>query len=149
MATADGTTKAKLVDLFDRYVTYLDEGQYSDWLDLFTEEARYVMLLRQDYLKDTNMLAIGEGKRELAGRIEVGQGVERDARTHLLTAVMMEKVDAGLRAAANFAVVRHGGIACSGRYHMDLVERDGELRIGRCICVLNDAVIRGTIYLPV
>lgn len=147
--TTDGTTKAEVADLFERYVTFLDEGQYRDWLDLFTEDTRYVMLLREDYVKGTNMLAIGENKRELAGRIEVGQGVERDARTHLLTAVMLESSDTGIRGAANFAVLRHGGVACSGRYHMDLVRRDGALRIARCICVINDAVIRGTIYLPV
>jgi 3-phenylpropionate/cinnamic acid dioxygenase small subunit len=149
MMTADGASKAEVADLFDRYVTYLDERQYQDWLDLFTEDARYVMLLREDYVKDTNMLAIGEGKRELAGRIEVGQGVERDPRTHLLTAVILEKSTTGTRGAANFALLRHGAVACSGRYHMDLVRRDGALRIERCVCVINDAVVRGTIYLPV
>ena len=111
MMTADGATKAEVADLFDRYVTYLDERQYQDWLDLFTEDARYVMLLREDYVKDTNMLAIGEGKRELAGRIEVGQGVERDPRTHLLTAVILEKSGTGTRGAANFALLRHGAVA--------------------------------------
>jgi 3-phenylpropionate/cinnamic acid dioxygenase small subunit len=147
--TADGATKAEVADLFDRYVTYLDEGRYQNWLDLFTEDMRYVMVLREDYVKDTNMLAIGENKRELAGRIEVGQGVERDPRTHLLTAVMIEKIDRGMRGAANFALLRHGAVACSGRYYMDLVRHDGALRIERCICVINDGAIRGTIYLPV
>lgn len=141
--------QAEVAQFFDRYVTYLDEARYADWLALFSPDARYEMLLREDYVKHTNMMAIAETVRELQGRIEVGQGIERDPRTHLLTAVMIEKSDATLQAAANFAVIRRGAIACSGRYHMELARRDGELKIVRCTCVLNDAVIRGTIYLPV
>ena len=144
--------KEEAADLFDRYVTCLDERRFDEWLDLFTEDAYYSMLLHKDYVQDTNMLAIGEDKKRLAGRIEVAQGIERDLVTHMLTAVTAEETkDAGaaVRSAANFAVIRKGAIHCAGRYRLELARTAAGPRIRRCVVVLNNEVINGTIYLPV
>ena len=145
----DAATRQDVRELFDDYVTYLDENRFDEWLGLLTDDCYYMMLLHQDYVKGTNMVAIGEDKRRLAGRIEVGQTVERDLRTHLLTAVRVDGAGPELSAAANFAVLRKGAVSCSGRYHMTLVRQGGALKIKRCTAVLNDDVIQGTIYLPV
>jgi hypothetical protein len=111
--------KQEASDLLDRYVTCLDERRFDEWLDLFADDAFYSMLLHKDYVQDTNMLAIGEDKKRLAGRIEVAQGIERDLVTHMLTAVTAEEAKDGaaaVRASANFAVIRKGAIHCSGRW---------------------------------
>jgi 3-phenylpropionate/cinnamic acid dioxygenase small subunit len=143
------TCKELAADLFDRYVTSLDERRFDEWLDLFADDAFYSMMLHKDYVRDTNMLAIGEDKKRLAGRIEVGQGVERDLVTHMVSAVTAREEGSRVSAAANFAVIRKGAIHCSGRYHVDLVREGADLKIGRCVVVLNNEVIQGTIYLPV
>jgi 3-phenylpropionate/cinnamic acid dioxygenase small subunit len=146
---SNATTRQDVRDLFDDYVTYLDESRFDDWLGLFTDDCAYTMLLHRDYVKDTNMVAIADDKRRLAGRIEVGKTVERDLRTHFLTAVRVAHAGPEIRASANFAVLRKGAVACSGRYHMTLLRAGGDLKIKRCTVVLNDDVIQGTIYLPV
>jgi 3-phenylpropionate/cinnamic acid dioxygenase small subunit len=141
--------KLEVTDLLDRYVTALDERRFDDWLALFTDDCYYTMILREDHLKDNNMVAIGEDKQRLAGRIEVGQGVQRDITRHLYCAVIAREAGGGLEAAANFAVFRKGAVVCTGRYEMKLVRRDGALRLSRCTAVLDNDVIHGIIYLPV
>jgi len=142
-------SRQDVADLFDRYVAYLDDRRFDDWLNLFTDDCTYTMLLHRDHVQDTNMVAIGEDKRRLQGRIEVGQDVERDLRTHLLTALRIEEDATAIRASSNFAVLRKGAVNCCGRYHMTLRRADGGLRIERCVVVLDNEVILGTIYLPV
>ncbi len=145
----EASAKREVAELFDLYVTYLDENRFDEWLALFTDDCYYTMILHRDYVKDNNLVAIGEDKRRLAGRIEVGRTVERDLRTHLLTGVRIDETGPETLASANFAVLRKGAINCSGRYKMTLVREDGAFRIKRCTAVLNNEVIQGTIYLPV
>lgn len=142
--------KADVADLLDRYAAFLDERRFAEWLGLFTDDCYYTMILREDYVKATNMVAIGEDKIRLAGRIDVGQNVERKFTTHLFSGLTVEEEDeARVRASCNFAVIRGGGVFCWGRYHMSLARKPSELRIERCTAVLNNDVISGTIYLPV
>lgn len=147
--TDDLARKLDVGDFLDRYATLLDERNFDQWLDLFTDDCYYTLILHEDYVKETNMVAIGEDKAKLAGRIEVGQNVERLQTTHLLSAVKVEEREARVQAASNFAVIRRGAIYAWGRYHMALVRRDGDFKIERCTAVLNNDVISGTIYLPV
>jgi salicylate 5-hydroxylase small subunit len=146
---ADAVLKHEVGDLLDRYVTYLDQRRYEEWLALFTDDCFYTMILNEDFVKDNNMVAVGEDKPRLAGRIEVGKDVERDLSTHLVSAVLAEPRGDGVRGTANFGVIRKGGIVGWGRYQMDLVRRDGALKISRCTAILNNDIIHGIIYLPV
>ena len=141
--------KHEVADLLDRYVSYLDQRRYEEWLALFIDDCFYTMILNEDFVKDNNMVAVGEDKARLAGRIEVGKDVERDLSTHLLSAVMAEARGSEVRGSANFAVIRKGAIVCWGRYQLDLVRREGALRISRCTAILNNDIIHGIIYLPV
>jgi 3-phenylpropionate/cinnamic acid dioxygenase small subunit len=136
-------------DLLDRYVTFLDERRFGEWLDLFADDAYYAMLMHKDYVRDTNMLAIGEDKKRLAGRIEVGQGVERDLTTHMVSALIAKPNGAGIEASANFTVIRRNALLCAGRYHLELAGNAADMKIRRCTAVLRNELIEGTIYLPV
>ena len=149
MTEAERADKQEAADLLDRYVTFLDERRFDDWLRLFTDNCYYTMILLEDYVKDTNLVAIGEDKARLAGRIEVGQTVERDPTVHLLTGLSVRGADGTLTASSNFAVLCMGAIKCSGRYHLELRRRQGSLLIERCTAVLHANVINGIIYLPV
>lgn len=141
--------KQEVAELLDQYVLALDERRFDDWLRLLADDCYYTMILLEDYVKDTNMVAIGEDKPRLKGRIEVGQGVERDPTVHLLTGLSVNNDSSGLRASSNFAVLCMGAIKCSGQYHVELVRRDGALLISRMVAVLHANVINGIIYLPV
>jgi 3-phenylpropionate/cinnamic acid dioxygenase small subunit len=141
--------KEEIADLLARYVTLLDERQFDEWLELFTESSYYTLILHEDYVKGNNMVAIGEDKPRLAGRIEVGRNVERDRTTHLLTATMGGDDGGEITASSNFAVVRKGAIFAWGRYYLTLARSTAGLKIERCTAVLNNDVIAGTIYLPV
>lgn len=85
--TQEASFKAQALELLDRSAMPLDERRFDKWLELFDDDPWYAMLLHKDYVADNNLLAIGEDKKRLAGRIEVGQNVERDLTTHLLSAV--------------------------------------------------------------
>ena len=145
----DAAIKQEVIDIVDRYVTHLDRRRFEDWLALFTDDCYYTMILHEDYVKDNNMVAIGENKPQLAGRIEVGQNVERDRSTHLVSAVTAEAAGDEVRAEANFAVIRRGAIVCSGHYEMTLVRQQSALKVSRCKAVLANDIIHGIIYLPV
>jgi salicylate 5-hydroxylase small subunit len=140
---------AEAIDVLNRYVTFLDERKFDAWLDLFTEDCYYTMILHEDYVKDNNMVAIGEDRARLSGRIEVGQNVERWRTTHLLTAVMTEPSDTGVRLSANFAVIRKSAITVWGRYTIELVAVGSELKIRTATAILNNEILTDIQYLPV
>lgn len=138
---------APAVALLHEYAAALDERRFDDWLALFTDDASYAMLLQRDDRDDTNLLAIGEDKPRLAGRIEVGRDVERDPTTHLLSAIRTTANEGQLK--ASFALIRRATIVCAGRYSIELADTASGLRIRRCKVVLAQDEIHGTIYLPV
>jgi salicylate 5-hydroxylase small subunit len=144
-----GIVHAEAVELLNRYVTFLDERRFDAWLDLFTEDCYYTMILHEDFVKNTNMVAIGEDKPRLAGRIEIGQNVERWRTTHLLTAVMAEASDSGVTLTANFAVIRKGAITVWGRYALELISTGSELKIRNATAILNNEILTDIQYLPV
>ena len=142
--------KADVVELIERYVTYLDTRDFSRWLDLFSDDCYYVMILREDFLKNNNLVAIGEDKRRLQCRIEVAVDVEPLPTIHLVSAIMLDEAsDAGATASANFVVYRDISVTCTGRYHFEIVRHAGSMKIRNCRVVLNNSMIHGTIYLPV
>lgn len=150
MANVAANRAEEVIDLLNRYVRLLDDRRFDEWLALFTEDCYYTLILHEDYVKGNNMVAIGEDKARLAGRIEVGQNVERDLQLHLISAVIAEEGDRGtVEASANFAVIRGLKIHCCGRYVMTLVSENGGFKISKCTAVLNNDSIIGTIYLPV
>jgi salicylate 5-hydroxylase small subunit len=143
------TAQAEAIDVLNRYVTYLDERKFDAWLDLFTEDCYYTMILHEDFVKGNNMVAIGEDKPRLSGRIEVGQTVERARTIHLLTAVMAEGSDGGVNLSANFAVIRKGAITVWGRYALELISIGSELKIRNATAILNNEILTDIQYLPV
>jgi 3-phenylpropionate/cinnamic acid dioxygenase small subunit len=140
---------AEALDVLNRYVTFLDERRFDAWLDLFTEDCYYTMILHEDFVKGNRMVAIGEDKPRLAGRIEVGQTVERARTTHLLTAAMAEASDSGMMLTANFSVIRKGVITVWGRYALELIPSGDTLKICKAAAILNNEILTDTQYLPV
>ena len=124
--------------------------QFEAWLNLFTDDCYYTMILREDFVKNNNMVAIGEDKRKLQGRIEVAENVESEATTHLLSAILLDSISPEtIEASLNFVVYRKTDLTCTGRYYFSIVPGDNGYKISSCTAVLNNDVIHGTIYLPV
>ncbi len=146
----DSSTREAAIDLLSVYASALDERRFDDWLGLFADDALYTMLLARDEEADTNLLAIGEDKPRLAGRIEVGRTVERQRVTHLVSSVLPHAGSADVtHLHASFALIRENAVLCAGRYRFELVGAARALRIRRCRVILDHEVIHGTIYLPV
>ena len=136
-------------DLFDRYVRFLDDERYDEWLDLFADDGYYGVITHRDYALDTNYVIVGERKSKLADRVRSGARLDRHRRLHLLTAVTRSRAGPGPDATANFALFRNGVPTFCGRYLAWLSEAGGGLRIRKWMVVLDNDPISEVVFLPI
>lgn len=143
---------ATLIDdvkaLLENYVIALDNRRFADWLNLFGANGYYGVIRYEDFVKGNNMFTVGEGMGKLRARCEAGDQVDRDRKLHFLSGIEVADSD-GIKAIANFLVLRNGFPSFAGRYHLSLERAAGGLKISRCIAVLDGEQVTETIYLPI
>ena len=83
-------------DLFDRYVRFLDDERYDEWLDLFSADAYYGVITHRDWSQGTNYVIVGERKPKLAERFHYSYGP--GGRIGLDDVRVFEHCQRGLRA---------------------------------------------------
>jgi len=134
-----------LRDFIDEYVCALDERRGQDWLALFADDGYYAVLRHTEYVTGNNVLIIGEDMKRLRGRI--ASGFERDRRrtVHSVSGVRGDAT----RCRAAFALWSDGLPMYAGRYEMELVSVEGQLRIRKCTVVLDNDIIESPIYNPI
>jgi SnoaL-like domain len=116
-----GDQESDIRKLLARYCQLLDDGRFDEWIDLFTDDIEFVVM---------GMHKTGHG--ELRGFIEPSQ--QADARgKHMISEpwIEIESAEAAI-ATTDFAwVSKQGAIGQSGRYHDQIVNRDGRWQFRR------------------
>lgn len=141
--------KAEVSELLDAYISALDERRFDDWIALFTDDAYYGVIRHEDFDKGNNLVTLGEDMPKLRARLEAGREVDRDMKLHFVSAVQTGEDNGAVAASANFFVLRNGTPSLAGRYRLQLVRKDGGLKVQRCMVVLDRDVIDEPIYLPI
>jgi ketosteroid isomerase-like protein len=116
-----GDQESDIRKLLARYCQLLDDGRFDEWIDLFTDDIEFVVMGMHK-----------TGHAELRGFIEPSQ--QADARgKHMISEpwIEIESAEAAI-ATTDFAwVSKQGAIGQSGRYHDQIVNRDGRWQFRR------------------
>ena len=133
----------------------LDRWQLYAWLDLFAEEASYLVpptdMVGDDADPETSLFYVFDDRpriRERVVRLEkkgAHSEFPRSKTRHLVSNVLAERKDDGIHATASFAVWRSkdgNTDAFIGHYLYRLIEEAGVLRIAEKKCVLDLDALR-------
>ncbi len=101
---------AEVRALYDDYAATLDDGDYPAWLELFVDDATYVVTARENVEAGLPLATIRcDSKGMLADRIDALVATQFHARRitrHLVTAIRPVAVDDGeLHTTANFVLI--------------------------------------------
>jgi 3-phenylpropionate/cinnamic acid dioxygenase small subunit len=133
-AAADPATEREILALIRRAARLADEQRFLEWMDLFTDEARYGAITYENWNSTGLHLFKDNGKRSLHERVSFLMGlwqVPRAKTLHLVTNTEIELDPSGSAASAssNFLMTRtadmeHAKLHACGRY-LDRFERRG------------------------
>lgn len=162
---------ARVNELLARYGAALDERRYSDWLDLFDDDATYLLQPRENFDRNLPLATMRmESKGMMSDRVYgientlfhqpyyqrhvIGMCLAIDPPTALPGQVEPSDANPGPGAQANYAVYRTKASAQSevfnvGRYRMQLVERNDQLLIRRMHVVFDSEVVANSIIYPI
>ena len=135
-------------DLFDRYVRFLDDERYDEWLDLFASDAYYGVITHRDWSQGTNYVIVGERKPKLAERVRAGAREDIYRKMHLLTAITPMPGEPGA-AVANFALFKNSVATFCGRYLVGFEGTGEAMRIAKWMVVLDSDTVVDTVFLPI
>lgn len=133
----DTETRLKIADLLSRYGELIDADRLEDWLDLFTDEATYRIVPRENEEQDLPLpYMYCDSKKMLVDRVNSlrrANVYNFHYDRHLISGLTVEHADDGAYlVGANYAVFQttHEGetsIFSVGRYEDLIVEEDGDL----------------------
>ncbi|MFT7608850.1 MAG: 3-phenylpropionate/cinnamic acid dioxygenase small subunit [Candidatus Aldehydirespiratoraceae bacterium] len=118
--SGDTTSESEIRRLLAKYCQLIDDGNFDDWIQLFTDDIEFVVMGMHKH-----------GHAELRGFIEPSQ--QADARgKHMISEPWIE-VDGDIATATtDFAwVSKQGSIGQSGRYHDRIVRQPDGWRFER------------------
>jgi 3-phenylpropionate/cinnamic acid dioxygenase small subunit len=152
-------TRFGITDLYAAYSAALDEGRYSDWASLFTDDAVYRLVPKENYDRNLPIAIIYcDGKGMIEDRafttVETTIAQPRSLRNFVTGIAVREVVDAGYEVGASFLVVqtmldRGTEIVMSGRC-IDCVVQDGErFLFARKTCVSDTLLYPTSVVAPV
>lgn len=148
----------EIESLYGRYVDLLDEDGLEEWPALFTPDALYKIVSRENERQGWPLATmLCEGRAALEDRIYAIRNtslyVSRSLR-HLISHLQVSEADGGWSVTANYAVFetlpeQSTRVFSVGRYR-DRVVRDsaGELRFAEKICVYDSTLIPNSLILP-
>jgi|SRR5580704_9501786 anthranilate 1,2-dioxygenase small subunit len=143
------------------YASALDEQRLSDWTDMFTDDAVYVVLSRENF--DRNLpagLIYCENKRMISDRAfalqETAMFAPRYLR-HLIgnQVICGEERDGSIRARANYVVLQvlfdrpDATLHQVGVYHDVFRRVDGALKLAERRCVYDNLLVANALCIPV
>ena len=150
--------RREVEDIYAEYVACLDEGELERWPEFFTEECLYQVIPRENYERQLPLaLMLCESKGMLKDRVAaVRQTSVYGPRIlrHLVSSLRVQAVEEAVTAQANFALFETTldeptRLFNAGRYFDRLVRVDGGLKFKEKRCVLDGAVIRGSLIYPI
>ena len=151
--------RSEVADLYADYVACLDEGELERWPEFFVDDCRYQIVPRENYERRLPLALMScESKGMLRDRVAaVRQTSVYGPRMmrHLVSSVRVrESTRDSVAVEANFALFETPldeptRVFNAGRYFDQLVRIDGQLKFKEKLCVLDGAVIRGSLIYPI
>jgi len=143
------------------YAAALDEGRLNDWSEMFTDDAFYVIISREN--ADRGMpvgLVYCENKGMIQDRAFAVEKTEMFAPRYLRhiignTQVLGEEHNGDIRARANYVVVQvlfdrpEAKLHQVGVYHDKFRRVGGELKLAERRCVYDNLLVDNALCLPV
>lgn len=150
--------RALIQDLMAEYAWRLDNDRLEEWAELFTEDARYEIVPRDNHVRGLPLALISCRNRAmlrdriLALRVANEYNIHQDRHIIGPARVMSEQED-GLRIEANYVVVQtdsggHSKVFSAGVYKDWLQRRDGQLFIREKIVVVDTFCVPTLIATP-
>jgi anthranilate 1,2-dioxygenase small subunit len=146
-------------DLIETYGRLLDEDQLEAWVELFAEDCRYEILSREN--RDLNLplsLMLCDNKDMLRDRIfslRQANIYNIHSDCHVIGLVRATQApDGPIVATASYSLFQSNQEGDSrlfsvGRYHLELVDGDGALRISRQTVVVDTGAILTLLATPI
>lgn len=159
-----GFHRDEVIELYDDYAVLLDRGDYTAWLDLFTADAEYRAVARENHVRGLPLSTIRCDSRDmLADRMATLDGTQFFAPRvvrHLITAIRPadqqpdEQTDgARLAVGAHFIVTEslHDApthVHSAGEYVDEVTREDGGLRFSRKVAVYDAPLVPTSLIIP-
>ena len=154
-----GTFDAQAVhDLYVDYAAFLDDADYESWLDLFVEDATYMVIARENIERGLPLATIRcDSRGMLADRIDAlrtTQFTTRRITRHLVTAIRpVDLVDDALEATANFLLVETlpdemTHVHSAGSYADRIVTTADGLRFASKTSIYDSPLVLTSIIVP-
>ena len=143
------------------YAAALDDGRLTDWAEMFTDDAFYIVISREN--ADRGMpvgLIYCENKAMICDRAFAVEKTEMFAPRYLRhiignTQVLGEEDNGDIRARANYVVVQvlfdrpEAKLHQVGVYHDKFRRVGGELKLAQRRCVYDNLLVDNALCLPV
>lgn len=155
--TLDDRLKLRLVvdEFLTREAAYLDGWELRNWLELFTDDASYLVpstdMDGENANPDTSLFYVFDDRKRIEERVirleKKGAHSEwpRSKVRHLVTNIQVERKDDYISARASFAVWRSKDQTSDvfiGHYIYELVEDSADLKIRKKTCILDMEALR-------
>ncbi|MGO4395940.1 nuclear transport factor 2 family protein [Variovorax sp. M-6] len=155
----DATTRFAVQDLYTDYVRCVDDTQYHEWPDFFTDECMYRIVSRENFDAGLQMSALAlESKAMLKDRVYGMNETIFHApymQRHVVGAPrILGSKDGVIRAEANYIVLRtkldaFSEVFNTGRYVDTIVSEEGRLKFRERICVFDSELVPNSIVYPI
>jgi anthranilate 1,2-dioxygenase small subunit len=159
MMVDNSSLRHELRDLYDDYAVFLDNLELDRWLDLFTEDAFYEVIARENYKNGLTYATMWcKGRAMLVDRVTAIREVlvyEEHSMRHFVSGVRVDPCNNGLIGAqANFMAIRSIAdaspeILMVGQYVDKLVRDDGRLLFKERHCVFDNYWVPRALIVPV
>jgi len=145
-------------DLYDDYAAHLDDGDLDAWVDLFTDDAQYLVVARENHDRGLPLATIRcDGRGMLVDRahtIRATQFYAPRVVRHFVTAVRIVGADNGVACTANFLVtealeLEPARIHLTGQYRDTVVAKPAGLRFSRKLAIYDGALVQTSLIHPV
>jgi len=148
------------VDEFNaRYGKLLDENRLEEWIELFTEDARYTVIAREAHERGLPMGVMScEGRNMFIDRVVATRRTLIFApryMRHIISRAVLGSLDQNiLRAEASYVVFqtqveKPTEIFQCGRYADEFVVQGKELRLRQRLCIYDSTIIPNALIFPI
>lgn len=158
-SSIDPDLRFEVEDLYAEYADVLDTEQFERWPELFTDDAFYDVIPRENYERDMPLAIMRcESRAMMQDRVRtIRETLMFEPRyiRHLISSIRIRPEGDGMvSVTANYAVLETlmdemTKVLNAGRYVDKLVREDGELRFKEKRCVYDSSVVPNSLVYPV
>lgn len=151
--------RLRLADLYAAYDDALDEGEYEDWPEFFTEACLYKIISRENYDAGLPLgLLQAESRAMLADRVAAIRKTTLFAPRvvrRVVGGILLRAIEpSGMRLSASFAAFQTmlnepSQVFLCGRLYDRVVEDGGALRFAERICVPDATLVPTSLVFPI